>query len=42
VVFGRPMSDAEALSPHLPRILAEAFEKATPVFRLLASVEPAG
>jgi uncharacterized protein (DUF2461 family) len=40
VVFGRPMSDAEALSPGLPGILADAFEKATPVFRLLASVRP--
>jgi uncharacterized protein (TIGR02453 family) len=42
VVFGRPMSDAEALSPHLPLILADAFGKAIPVFRLLASVEPVG
>lgn len=40
VVFGRPMSDAEALSLGLPRILADAFGKATPVFRLLASLRP--
>jgi len=38
VTFGRPLSDAEALSPELPRILADGFERAVPVFRLLGSV----
>ena len=36
VTFGRRMTDDEALSPDLPDILADAFAKATPVFRLLA------
>jgi len=38
VTFGRRVSDDEALSPDLPDILADAFAKAMPVFRLLASL----
>jgi uncharacterized protein (TIGR02453 family) len=40
VIFGRPLSDAEALSTDLPRILADGYERAVPVFRLLASIRP--
>jgi len=40
VTFGRRLSDDEVLSPDLPDILAEAFAKAMPVFRLLASLRP--
>jgi uncharacterized protein (TIGR02453 family) len=36
VVFGRRLSDAEALSPGLPDLVAEGFEAAVPVFRFLA------
>ena len=38
VVFGRRLSDAEALSPELPDRLAEAYAAATPVLRFLASL----
>ena len=38
VTFGRRLSDEEVLSPDLPDILTDAFAKATPVFRLLASL----
>jgi uncharacterized protein (TIGR02453 family) len=41
VIFGRPLSDAEALSTDLPRILADGYARALPVFRLLASISPA-
>jgi uncharacterized protein (TIGR02453 family) len=38
VTFGRRLSDDEVLSPDLPDILADAFAKAVPVFRLLESL----
>ena len=38
VVFGRRLSDDEALSPNLPDLLAEGYAAATPVFRFLASL----
>ena len=38
VVFGRPLSDAEALSPDLPDILADAYEAGLPVFRMLSTI----
>jgi hypothetical protein len=40
VTFGRRLSDDEVLSPELPNILADAFAKAMPVFRLLAEFHP--
>jgi uncharacterized protein (TIGR02453 family) len=40
VLFGRRLTDAEALSPDLPDVLAEAFATATPMLRLLASLAP--
>jgi len=40
VTFGRRVSDEEALSPELPDILADGFERAKPVFLLLASLTP--
>ena len=40
VVFGRRLSDAEALSPRLPDLVAEGFEAAVPVFRFLARLSP--
>jgi uncharacterized protein (TIGR02453 family) len=36
VIFGRPLSDAEALSPKLPDLVADGFAAAVPVFRFLA------
>jgi uncharacterized protein (DUF2461 family) len=39
VVFGRRLSDKEAISPKLPALVAEGFEAAVPVFRLLARLE---
>jgi hypothetical protein len=36
VVFGRRLSDADAFSPGLPDLLADALEAGMPVFRLLA------
>ena len=38
VVFGRRLSDADAHSPQLPEIVADAFAAAVPVFRYLARV----
>ena len=38
VVFGRRLSDEEALSPELPDRLAEGYATAVPVFRFLASL----
>ena len=38
VVFGRRLSDDEALSPDLPDRLAEGYATAAPVFRLLATL----
>jgi uncharacterized protein (TIGR02453 family) len=38
VVFGRRLSDREALSPDLPDLVADGFTAAVPVFRLLASL----
>jgi uncharacterized protein (DUF2461 family) len=40
VTFGRRLSDDEVFSPELPNILADAFAKAMPVFRLLAEFHP--
>jgi uncharacterized protein (TIGR02453 family) len=36
VIFGRRLSDKEALSPGLPDIVADGFTAAVPVFRFLA------
>ena len=41
VTFGRRLSDAEALSPSLPGLLADAFAVGTPLLRYLAGVQPA-
>jgi uncharacterized protein (TIGR02453 family) len=38
VTFGRRLSDADAMSPSLPDLVAESFESAMPVFRYLASI----
>ena len=38
VIFGRRLSDAEATSPGLPDLLADAFVAGTPVFRFLAGL----
>jgi uncharacterized protein (TIGR02453 family) len=38
VVFGRRLSDEEALSPALPDVLVDGYAAAVPVFRLLASL----
>ena len=38
VVFGRRLSDHEAMSPHLPGVMADSFEAAMPVFRYLSSI----
>ena len=38
VTFGRRLSDDDAFSPELPRILADAFATGTPLLRFLASV----
>ncbi len=40
VVFGRPLSDDEVLSPALPDTIAVGLEAAMPVLRMLASLEP--
>jgi len=40
VTFGRRVGDEEVLSSKLPDILADAFVKAEPVFRVLASLRP--
>ncbi|MGH2407764.1 MAG: DUF2461 domain-containing protein [Candidatus Limnocylindrales bacterium] len=39
VTFGRRLADSEAFSPELPDLIADAFDAATPVFRLLAGLE---
>lgn len=39
LVFGRRLSDDEVYSPELPRILADAYARATPVFRFLSSLD---
>ncbi len=39
VVFGRRLSDDEVYSLELPDILATSYQRATPVFRLLSSLE---
>ena len=38
VVFGRRLSDDEAMSPHLPDVMADTFEAAMPMFRYLATI----
>jgi uncharacterized protein (TIGR02453 family) len=38
VTFGRRLSDADAISPTLPETIADTFEVATPVMRLLAEL----
>ena len=38
VTFGRRLGDDEALSPDLPRVIADAFETGTPLLRYLAAV----
>jgi uncharacterized protein (TIGR02453 family) len=38
VTFGRRLSDADAMSPSLPSVLAETFATATPLMRDLAEV----
>ena len=38
VVFGRRLSDEEALAPTLPDVLVDGYAAAVPVFRLLASL----
>ena len=40
VIFGRRLSDAEALSPKLPALIADTLAAGVPVFRLLASLVP--
>jgi uncharacterized protein (TIGR02453 family) len=40
VVFGRPLSDDEVLSPALPDTIADGLAAAMPVLRMLASLEP--
>jgi hypothetical protein len=40
VVFGRPLSDDEILSPALPDTIAANLDAAMPVLRMLASLEP--
>ena len=39
IVFGRRLSDDEVYSPALPDILADAYRKATPVFRFLSTLD---
>jgi uncharacterized protein (TIGR02453 family) len=41
VVFGRRLSDDDALSPELPEIIAESLRAAVPVLRLLAGLRAA-
>ena len=38
VVFGRRLSDDEAMSPHLPDVMADTFEAAMPMFQYLATI----
>ena len=39
VTFGRRLSDDEAMSPELPRLLADTFAAGTPLMRYLATVQ---
>ena len=39
IVFGRRLSDDEVYSPALPDILADAYRKASPVFRFLSTLD---
>ena len=39
IVFGRRLSDDEVYSPDLPRILADAYAKARPVFSFLSTLD---
>lgn len=39
IVFGRRLGDDEVYSPDLPDILADAYAKATPVFRFLSGLD---
>ena len=39
LTFGRRLSDDEVYSPDLPDILAQAYAKATPVFRFLSNLD---
>ncbi len=39
VTFGRRLSDGDAMSPELPRIIADAFAAGTPLMRYLATVQ---
>ena len=39
VTFGRRLSDADALSPGLPDLIADTFETAMPVMRFLAAID---
>ena len=39
VTFGRRLSDAEAMSPDLPRTIADSFAIATPLMRYLATID---
>jgi uncharacterized protein (TIGR02453 family) len=41
VVYGRPLSDDEALSPKLPDLLADIYAASLPVLSLLARLTPA-
>jgi uncharacterized protein (TIGR02453 family) len=41
VTFGRPLSDADVLSPGLPDVLCSTFAAAVPVLGLLARLSPA-
>ena len=38
VVFGHRLSDAEAMSPALPDVMADSYQAAIPVFRYLARI----
>jgi uncharacterized protein (TIGR02453 family) len=40
VLFGRRLTDAEALSADLPDVLSDAFSTASPMLRLLAWLDP--
>jgi uncharacterized protein (TIGR02453 family) len=40
VVFGRRLSDADALSPTLPDLIADTYDTAMPVMRYLAEIVP--
>jgi hypothetical protein len=38
VTFGRRLSDADAMSPSLPTVIADSFAVGTPLMRYLASI----